>query len=1284
MKQTFKTISSVMVIFALLLTTLSGPTAIAFSTTDFGSSLDFGDSLFSSGSGSGSSASSDSGSGSIFDDDASVSSESSESSSSTYTTCKLTANLYTIYAGDSVTLSWNTSGYDTLTLNGETLAGNSGSKLFTNVQVNTTYTLEAVTASGSKCVQNVHITCLPPITPKECELTVQKTVDTNTAIPGQELTYTITVKNVGDADCTGDGVRIEDVVDPNLTYLSHQLSSNFSAGYGSKPVYTAGDRTLHFNGNVLEPNESGTITWKGKVATPNQCGDFEVKNQAKATAKELNDFSTWVYSQTVKTQVDYDCSTPDPCELVVTKAVDKATGKPGDVLTYTIIVKNIGEEDCSGSGVLIEDKLDANIMYLSNTVSSNLAAGYLNIPVYTNNDHTLHFNGFVLEPNELGTITWKGKVKTPAQCGDFEVKNQAKATAAELNNFQTWAYSQTVKTFIDNDCVVPTPPVCTLTPATQMIPYGGTADLTWTTDHADTVTLTSFGTVDLDGSTTTGALFTNTNYVLTATGDDGTVTCHAVVKVSEQELPPTCDLFTATPGTILVGNSSTLNWETSNATEVFLNNGIGAVAVDGSIEVTPLASLTYTLTVNGVNNQSVSCEVPVTVSEHPVPTCDLFTATPNIIVVGNSSTLNWETTNATAVSINNGIGNVAVDGSVVVSPLANTVYTLTATGVSSSTSCEVPVTVSADPVPVCESFTATPNSLPVGGGSVTLNWNVLNGTTATITPTIGAVAQSGSKSTTVTNDTTFTLTAEDDNGDVVSCTAPVTVADPEPDPFTCENNVSFTVSDDSIRRGDDTTLTWSTTDVDTVSISQINATALSGSERVSPSSDTTYTLTATQGNKQVLCPLTVDVTTGGGGGGSSSPRCELEISDKKIKLGEEITLTWDTSRATEVTITDDRGREIVTTEDKLAREKIDLYDGSIKLRPTRDTEYTLLAERGSRDRECTVEVEVEDSVTVIENRSQQPLVSGISLTQVPYTGFEAGPVLTVLFYLLLVAWSLYITYLIVLRNKMALEGVDTDDIVPEIPESVRLMQQAERIRPEVFTQATVAPTETHSTTPMNLPTATVQVGYGDDAVIETRPQSQHVTEIVATELENRAHQQHALLSSDAIRYFLSSTEGDLERNELLDAVIADAKKTYPLEDGWSVINEARMRNLCDACLVENQPSNKAPYMPAVVPEGTGSLAEAIVTGNVIAAYEMIGNRPMFSLADAAADLDALVRARKGETVQVSDMLRKETEQLSEDQLKNMIGALTGAIDGTYNDEASAVKVAIMKAIKEIA
>lgn len=1064
-----------------------------------------------------------------------------------YVECVLEASKQLVAAGESLVLNWQTSGVSNITINGESVTQTSGTKTIHNLQQSTVFTLKAVSDSGSSCTQQVLVTCIPPEEPKDCELVVTKAVNKSTAVLGDTLTYTLTVKNVGDGDCTG-GVKVEDVLASSLMYVRHTVSSNVTAGYGSYPVYTSADRTLRFN--------AGTLT-----------------------------------------------------------------------------------------------------------------------------------------PGEVGTITADVQVVEPSQCGDFEIKNQAKATAAELNNFQTWVYSQLVKTVVDNDCPVPKPPVCTLTPAIQTVPYGGAGTLTWTTNHATAVTLTSFGAVSLTGATSTGALYTTKTYTLTATGPDGEVSCTAKVQVEPQTPSPTCTL---TPATQTVGYGATagLTWTTSNATDVSLS-GFGVVSLNGATTTPALfASANYKLTATG-NGETVYCDAVVNVNTAPAPSCDLFTATPGTIMTGASTTLAWQTSNVTEVFINNGIGKVHEDGTIKVSPLSNLTYTLTAVGVNNQqVTCAVPVTVTVNPVPVCEAFTATPSQLPVGGGQTTLDWKVTNATQVSIAPSIGAVAATGSKVVNLTQSVTYTLTATDDNGDTVSCVAPVVVPDPEA-PLTCADNVSFTASDYSIRRGSNTNLTWSTTDVDSVSISGINTTALSGSQSVSPSSDTTYTLTAKRGSETVSCPVSIDVSTGGGGGGgSASPRCELDVSKQNIRSGESVVLTWDTHSATEVSLTDNHGEEFFNTDDYLASEKDEYFDGTLTVKPTRNTTYTLLAERGSRDTDCTVRVNVGGGggVVVLQTRDQQPLVNSISLSQVPYTGFEAGPFMTFMFYTLLVAWSLFIAYLLVVRNRVVPAAGITEDIQREEIriQNLESMKKAEAVRPDAFPVSTtpVKPAAA-SVVPTNLPTGNVQIGYAsvvadnvEERVLAVNPHQ--VNDAVVTELENRAHAQHALLSSDAVRHFISTTSGEVERNEALDTVIAEAKKSYPLEDGWVVINESRMKNVCEVCRVNQSASSAEPFIPATVPEGTGSLAEAIVTGNVVAAYAMIGNRPMFALADAAADLDAVYRTRRGENKEVSELLKTETAKLSDEKIKNMIAALTGALDGTYNDEASAVKMAIMKAVKEVA
>jgi len=75
-----------------------------------------------------------------------------------------------------------------------------------------------------------------------------------------------------------------------------------------------------------------------------------------------------------------------------------------------------------------------------------------------------------------------------------------------------------------------------------------------------------------------------------------------------------------------------------------------------------------------------------------LPTITSFTANPTSITLGESSTLSWSTTNATAISINQGVGNVSATGTVEVSPgLGTTTFTLTATNSdgSKTQSCTV-------------------------------------------------------------------------------------------------------------------------------------------------------------------------------------------------------------------------------------------------------------------------------------------------------------------------------------------------------------------------------------------------------------------------------------------------------------------------------------------------------------------------------------------------------------------------------------------------------------------
>lgn len=77
----------------------------------------------------------------------------------------------------------------------------------------------------------------------------------------------------------------------------------------------------------------------------------------------------------------------------------------------------------------------------------------------------------------------------------------------------------------------------------------------------------------------------------------------------------------------------------------------------------------------------------------PAPTVTL-SASPSSVRPGESATLSWSSTNATDLSIDNGVGKVAPQGSTPVTPPASTTYTITATGPGGSNTASATVSVS--------------------------------------------------------------------------------------------------------------------------------------------------------------------------------------------------------------------------------------------------------------------------------------------------------------------------------------------------------------------------------------------------------------------------------------------------------------------------------------------------------------------------------------------------------------------------------------------------------------
>ncbi|MDT8070063.1 MAG: alkaline phosphatase family protein [Terriglobia bacterium] len=226
--------------------------------------------------------------------------------------------------------------------------------------------------------------------------------------------------------------------------------------------------------------------------------------------------------------------------------------------------------------------------------------------------------------------------------------------------------------------------------------------------------------------------------------------------------------FTVDKPTITAGDLATLTWSTQNATSVSISPAVGedAPGLSGTATVAPTQTTTYTLNATGTGGSN-SATVTVTVNI-PVPTITL-TADPTSILTGQSSTLQWTSTNATTVTLDNNIGAVDPNGTTAVSPAATTTYTATATNSTGTQTASATVTVGSG---LAATITADPTTI-TDGQSSTLTWSSQGASTVTLNGT--SVSASGSTTVNPTSTTTYSLIATDSSSNTATAAATVTV-----------------------------------------------------------------------------------------------------------------------------------------------------------------------------------------------------------------------------------------------------------------------------------------------------------------------------------------------------------------------------------------------------------------------------------------------------------------------------------------------------------------------------
>jgi hypothetical protein len=479
------------------------------------------------------------------------------------------------------------------------------------------------------------------------------------------------------------------------------------------------------------------------------------------------------------------------------------------------------------------------------------------------------------------------------------------------------------------------------------VPAGASTTLSWTTSKADSVIVTPGDSEPLsaDGSIVLTPT-ESTTYTLTAINSVGSKTATATVMVDAVNAN-TIGSFTASPSSIGLGGSSTLSWTSAGAARVAITPGtFTSTSASGSTTVSPTATTTYKLTATNEAGGEVGTAT-ATVNVLPgaaLPVVNSFTASPTGLSAGGSSTLNWATTGATAVTISPGtFTSTSASGSTTVSPTVTTTYTLTASNAAGSVKATVTVAVQAATLPVINSFTASSASISAGGSS-TLNWSTTGATGVAITPgAFASASASGSRTVSPAATATYTLTASNAAGSVK---ATVTVAVQAANlPLIS----SFTASSASISVGGSSTLNWSTTGATGVAITPgaFTSASASGSRTVSPTATSTYTLTASNAAGSVKATVTVVV--------QALPVINsFTASSASISVGGSSTLNWSTTGATGVAITPGAFTSASAS-------------GSRTVSPTATVTYMLTASNAAGSVNATVTVSVQAATLPVIN-----------------------------------------------------------------------------------------------------------------------------------------------------------------------------------------------------------------------------------------------------------------------------------------------------------------------------
>ena len=206
--------------------------------------------------------------------------------------------------------------------------------------------------------------------------------------------------------------------------------------------------------------------------------------------------------------------------------------------------------------------------------------------------------------------------------------------------------------------------------------------------------------------------------------------------------------FTATvTGSGSTGPSGTVTFTDGTATLGTATLSGGKATYTSATLATGAHSVKASYGGDSLYDTSTSAAVSFTVTAAPAAPTVTISVSPTSITVGQSATITWSSTNATACTASGGwSGTEATSGTATVTPIAAGTlnYALACTGAGGSSSGTTTLTVAAAPAAPTVTISVAPTSITVGQSAV-VTWSSANATSCTASSAwSGAQATSGS------------------------------------------------------------------------------------------------------------------------------------------------------------------------------------------------------------------------------------------------------------------------------------------------------------------------------------------------------------------------------------------------------------------------------------------------------------------------------------------------------------------------------------------------------------